>query len=46
MPLNRAVLHRAADPFPTVLGTRDPIHLASALLWMDVKTIPPAPFDS
>ena len=40
MPLNRAVLHRAADPFPTVLGTRDAIHLASALLWMEEKGEP------
>lgn len=30
--INRAVLERAADPFPTVLRTLDAIHLASALL--------------
>lgn len=27
------VLARAADPFPTSLGTLDAIHLSSALLW-------------
>jgi predicted nucleic acid-binding protein len=37
MPLNRAVLNRAADPFPTILGTLDAIHLASALLWMEER---------
>lgn len=31
----RAVLSRAAQPFPTSLGTLDAIHLASALLWRD-----------
>jgi predicted nucleic acid-binding protein len=35
--LSRAVLHRAADPFPTAIGTLDAIHLASALLWMEEK---------
>ncbi|MGA2739254.1 MAG: type II toxin-antitoxin system VapC family toxin [Bryobacteraceae bacterium] len=35
--LSRAVLQRAADPFPTALGTLDAIHLASALLWMEEK---------
>ena len=35
VPLSRAVVNRAADPFPTVLGTLDAIHLASALLWME-----------
>ena len=30
--LNRGVLTRAAEPFPTALGTLDAIHLASALL--------------
>ena len=28
-----AVLRRAADPFPTPLGTLDALHLATALLW-------------
>jgi predicted nucleic acid-binding protein len=30
--LNRAVLARAADPFPTRIRTLDALHLASALL--------------
>lgn len=30
--LNRAVLDRAAEPFPTELGTLDAIHLATAIL--------------
>lgn len=30
--LNRAVLDRAAEPFPTLLRTLDALHLASALL--------------
>jgi predicted nucleic acid-binding protein len=30
--LNRDVLRRAADPFPTLVRTRDAIHLATALL--------------
>ncbi len=33
--LQGAVLERAADPFPTWLGTLDAIHLASALLARD-----------
>ena len=32
IPLDAAVLNRAAEPFPTVLGSLDAIHLASALL--------------
>lgn len=31
--LTGAVLRRAADPFPTGLGTLDAIHLATAILW-------------
>jgi predicted nucleic acid-binding protein len=31
-PLSDAVLERAADPFPSTLGTLDAIHLATALL--------------
>jgi predicted nucleic acid-binding protein len=31
--LNRAVLSRAADPFPTQIRTLDALHLASALLF-------------
>lgn len=30
-----AVLRRAADPFPTPLGTLDAIHLATAILWRE-----------
>lgn len=30
--LDRAVLERASEPFPTLLGSLDAIHLASALL--------------
>ena len=37
VPLSRAVLNRAAGPFPTALGTLDAIHLATALLWMEEK---------
>jgi predicted nucleic acid-binding protein len=33
--LNRGVLTRAAEPFPTILGTLDAIHLASAVLVRD-----------
>ncbi|MCC6848827.1 MAG: PIN domain-containing protein [Deltaproteobacteria bacterium] len=29
--IDRAVLERAADPFPTTVGTLDALHLASAL---------------
>jgi predicted nucleic acid-binding protein len=33
--LTRPVLSRAAQPLPTVLGTLDAIHLATALLWRE-----------
>jgi predicted nucleic acid-binding protein len=32
-----AVLARAAQPFPTPLGTLDAVHLASALLWRETR---------
>ncbi len=32
-----AVKRRAAGPFPTVIGTLDAIHLASALLWQEME---------
>ncbi len=32
IPLDPVVLERAAEPFPTVVGTLDALHLASALL--------------
>lgn len=33
--LTEAVLERAAQPLPTLLGTLDAIHLGSALLWRE-----------
>jgi hypothetical protein len=33
--LTHPVLSRAAQPFPTVLGTLDALHLPTALLWRD-----------
>ena len=33
-----AVKRRAAGPFPTVIGTLDAIHLASAILWGGVES--------
>jgi uncharacterized protein len=35
VPIGPQVLERAADPFPTMLGSLDAIHLASALLVRD-----------
>jgi predicted nucleic acid-binding protein len=35
--LGPAVKRRAAEPFPTVIGTLDAIHLASAILWRDAE---------
>ena len=35
--LTRPVLARAAQPLPTMLGTLDAIHLATALLWKERK---------
>ena len=32
-----AVKRRAAGPFPTVIGTLDAIHLASAILWGEAE---------
>lgn len=32
VPIGRPVLERAAEPFPTTLGSLDAIHMASALL--------------
>ena len=34
------VLDRAAQPMPTELGTLDAIHLATALLWKDMASVP------
>jgi predicted nucleic acid-binding protein len=33
--LTDAVKERAAEPFPTVIGTLDAIHLSSAALWIE-----------
>ena len=33
--LTRPILTRASQPLPTVLGTLDAIHLATALLWKE-----------
>ena len=33
----RLVLHRAAQPLPTTLGTLDAIHLATAALWQETR---------
>ncbi len=33
--LQRPILGRAAEPFPTPLGTLDALHLATALVWRD-----------
>jgi hypothetical protein len=35
--LGPAVKRRAAGPFPTVIGTLDAIHLASAILWDEAE---------
>jgi hypothetical protein len=35
--LGPAVRRRAAGPFPTVIGTLDAIHLASAILWQETE---------
>lgn len=36
-----AILRRAADPFPTPLGTLDAIHLATAILWREGRAQAP-----
>ncbi len=33
--LQRPILARACEPFPTLLGTLDALHLATALVWQD-----------
>lgn len=32
-----SVLRRAAQPFPTAVGTLDAIHLATALMWQEIR---------
>lgn len=39
IPLSARVLERAAQPFPTTLGTLDALHLASALLWRQSQDV-------
>lgn len=36
--ITRPVLSRASQPMPTIAGTRDAIHLATALLWREQST--------
>ena len=38
--LGPAILRRAADPFPTPLGTLDALHLSTALLWSQARDTP------
>jgi predicted nucleic acid-binding protein len=38
-PLNERILHRASETFPTVVGTLDAIHLATALAIREVEPI-------
>ena len=33
--LQRPILARASEPFPTALGTLDALHLSTALVWRD-----------
>ena len=37
MEMGPAVKRRAAGPFPTLIGTLDAIHLATALLWQEAE---------
>jgi len=39
--IDSTVLDRSAQPMTTELGTRDAIHLASALLWKDAMSTDP-----
>lgn len=39
IPLSDAILRRAADSFPTTLGTLDALHLSSALLIRETETV-------
>jgi predicted nucleic acid-binding protein len=42
--LSAPVLRRAAEPYPTALGTLDALHLATALLWRERHPRGNAPF--
>lgn len=35
--VDRTVLRRASEPFPTPLGTLDAIHLSTAINWRDLR---------
>lgn len=37
--IERPILSRASEPFPTPLGTVDALHLASALTWRDQNRV-------
>jgi predicted nucleic acid-binding protein len=37
--IGEAVLDRAAQPMPTEVGTLDAIHLATALLWKEMRRV-------
>ena len=37
--IREAVLDRAAQPMPTEVGTLDAIHLATALLWKEMRRV-------
>src|SRR5229473_6672670 len=39
--IDAIVLDRAAQPMPTELGTLDAIHLATALLWREMRQVDP-----
>lgn len=42
--INDEVLHRSAQPYPTLLRSLDAIHMASALLWRDTHLDTPLVF--
>ena len=37
--VTRSILRRAAEPFPTPLGTLDAIHLSTALAWREERKV-------
>lgn len=39
IPVRTQILERAASAFPTVVGTLDAIHIASALLWVEAHKV-------
>lgn len=38
--VGRTILRRAAEPYPTPLGTLDAVHLATALAWREARRAP------